>query len=401
MKGALEGVRVVEVCEGVAGPYCGRLLGDLGAEVIKVERPEAGDWARRRGPFPGDRPHPEKSGLFLCLNVNKRGVTLALEVETGREVFRKLVRGADILLEDRKPGELEGLGLGYEALKKEHGGLILVSVTAFGQTGPNRGYKAYPLNTFHSGGEGYLLPPGAQHLKREPIRAGRFAGEYDIGLSVAIGTLAALYAREARGVGQWLDVSKQEALIAVERVQLARYGNEGFVGKRDTVKHRGGAGIMRCKDGYVIAELLMEHQWQAFVKFIGEPEWTKDERFKDEHARYANQDELNPLIQEWMKDHTKEEIYHGGQAAGCPTSPLYTVEDLAKSEQLRGRGYFVEVEHGEAGRFEYPSVPYRMTETPFAVRRGAPRLGEDNEAVYSGLGYRREEMVKWRQAGII
>jgi len=102
-----------------------------------------------------------------------------------------------------------------------------------------------------------------------------------------------------------------------------------------------------------------------------------------------------------MKDHTKEEIYHGGQAAGCPTSPLYTVEDLAKSEQLKGRGYFVEVEHGEAGRFEYPTVPYRMTETPFAVRRGAPRLGEDNEAIYSGLGYRREEMVKWRQAGII
>jgi crotonobetainyl-CoA:carnitine CoA-transferase CaiB-like acyl-CoA transferase len=112
VKGALEGVRVVEVCEGVAGPYCGRLLADLGAEVIKVERPEAGDWARRRGPFPGDRPDAEKSGLFLCLNMNKRGVTLALEAETGREVFRKLVRGADIVLEDRGPGAFAGVGRG-------------------------------------------------------------------------------------------------------------------------------------------------------------------------------------------------------------------------------------------------------------------------------------------------
>lgn len=396
-----EGVKIIESCEWIAGPYCTKLLADLGAEVIKVEAPGTGDPTRRRGPFPGDMAHPEKSGLFLCLNTNKRGVTLDLGVETGREIFQKLLQGADLLVMDKTFQQMKELGIDREALRALSPRLITVSVTPFGETGPYRDYRAYPLNTFHSGGEGYLLPPGSQYLNREPIKPGRFVGEYDVGLSVAIATLAALYAREALGVVQHVDVSKQEALIAVERVQLARYANEGFVGKRDTVKHRGGAGIMACKDGYMIAELLMEHQWQSFVKFMGSPEWAKDERFKDENARYEYQDELNPLIQGWMREHTKEEIYHGGQANGCPTSPLFTVEDLVNSEQLREREFFVEMDHPRAGRFKYPSAPYRMSKTPFRVRRAAPELGQDNEEIYTGLGYSREDLVRLRQAGII
>lgn len=324
-----------------------------------------------------------------------------LRVETAGEVFEKLLQGADLLVTDRTPRQMRELGVDMRGLRVRSPRLITVSVTPFGETGPYGDYKAYPLNTFHSGGEGYLLPPGSQYLDREPIKPGRFVGEYDVGLSVAIATLAALYAREAFGVVQHVDVSKQEALIAVERVQLARYANEGFVGKRDTVKHRGGAGIMACKDGYMIAELLMEHQWQSFVKFIGNPEWARDERFKDEDARYEYQDDLNPLIQGWMREHTKEEIYHEGQASGCPTSPLFTAEDLVNSEQLREREFFVEIDHPRAGRFKYPSAPYRMSRTPFRVRRAAPELGQDNEEIYTGLGYSREDLVKLRQAGVI
>jgi CoA:oxalate CoA-transferase len=400
-KAALEGVRVIEYCEMVAGPFCTRLLSDLGAEVIKVEAPGTGDPTRQRGPYPGDLPHPEKSGLFLCLNMNKKSITLNPGVETGREILTKLLKRADIFVEDKTPAIMKRFALDYENLKRVNPHLIVVSITPFGQTGLHRDYKMYPLNTFHSGGEGYLLPPGSQYLNREPIKAGRFVGEYDVGLSTAIATVAALYARGVTGEGQYVDVSKQEALIALERVQIARYGNEGFVGKRDTVKHRGGAGIMSCKDGYVIAELLMEHQWQAFVKFMGNPEWVKDERFKDEDARYEHQDVLNQLIQGWMKEHTKDEIYHGGQAKGCPTSPLCTAEDLLNSEQLRERGFFVEFSHPVAGKLKYPSVPYQMSKTPIMERRAAPLLGQDNEEIYTALGYSRQELVKMRQAGII
>ena len=232
--GALAGLRVLELAENVAAPYCAKLLADLGADVIKIERP-GGDPSRRRGPFPDDQPHPERSALFLYLNTSKRSKVLDLEIEADRARFQALVDDADILIEDRAPGELEGLGLGFGVLSKRNPGLIVCSLTPFGQSGPNRLFKSEHLNLYHGGG--HSSPFAAPKGNRAPSRAGGYLGEYDSGLTAAVGTLGAVYARENDGHGQHLDVSKQEAMMCLERVTIGRFANE-----RDPFAGSGGPG---------------------------------------------------------------------------------------------------------------------------------------------------------------
>ncbi|MFC1974103.1 CoA transferase, partial [Chloroflexota bacterium] len=173
---ALSGVKVLELCEMAAGPYCTKLMADLGAEVIKVEKPGIGDEARHRGPFLNDEPNPEKSGLFLHLNTNKLGVTLNLENVKGQKIFKELAKEAHVVVEDRPPGKLAELGLGYNTLKEINPSLIMSSITPFGQTGPYKDYKAYPLNTFHSCGEGYVTPGQNNFPDYPPLKVGRFVG---------------------------------------------------------------------------------------------------------------------------------------------------------------------------------------------------------------------------------
>ena len=191
---------MVEYCSFVSGPYCTKLFADLGAEVIKVENPE-GDEARKRGAFLDDKPDPELSGLFLYLNTNKLGVTLNLDSATGRDIFKKLIADADILVEDRPPGKMEKLGLNYDVLKKVNPSLIMASITPFGQYGPYRDYKSYYLNTYHASGAGYVLPAGSPNADREPLRGGGFVGECDIGVNASVAVLGALYWRMAGGTG--------------------------------------------------------------------------------------------------------------------------------------------------------------------------------------------------------
>jgi len=202
--GALAGLRVLELAENVAAPYCSKLLADLGAEVIKIERP-GGDPSRQRGPFPDDRPHPERSALFLYLNTSKHSQVLDLEVEADRVRFQSLADKADVLIEDRPPGELDSIELGFEVLAKRNPGLIVCSLTPFGQTGPNRLFKSEHLNLYHGGG--HSSPFTAPEGNRAPSKAGGYLGEYDAGLTAAVGTLAAVYARENDGRGQHIDVS--------------------------------------------------------------------------------------------------------------------------------------------------------------------------------------------------
>ncbi|MFQ5827166.1 MAG: CoA transferase, partial [Dehalococcoidia bacterium] len=196
VEGALSGLRVVEWAQMVAGPYCAKLMADLGAEVIKIEPPARGDEARGRGPFLGDEPHPEKSGLFLYLNTNKLGITLDPGTPTGKRLFGELIKGADILVEDKALQKLKELGLDYGSLREINPQLIVTSITPFGHSGPYRNYRAYPLNVFHSGGEGYMTPfaPLNDPLSpgRPPLKVGKYAGEYVAGISAAGATMVAL-----------------------------------------------------------------------------------------------------------------------------------------------------------------------------------------------------------------
>jgi len=400
-KRALEGVKVLELCQAVAGPYCTKLLADLGAEVVKIERPGGGDVARSLPPFFHDIPHPERSGLFLYLNTNKLGVTLNVATATGKDIFQELVKQADILVEDNPPQWMTKQGLDYESLQEINPRLIMTSITPFGQTGPYRDYKAYPLNVFHCGGEGYLTPGGVENVGRPPLKVGGFLVEYDSGLSAAIAILAALYWRRKSGGGQRIDISKQESLMALNRLDMVRSANEGEVITRAKQGVPYG-GALPCKDGYTVFITWESVQWDRLVAFMENPEWANDDKFEDYADRVKHGELLNALLTEWLVNHTQEELYHEGQAAGVPFAMVYTSKDLVDSAHLKARGFFVEIDHPKTGKVKYPSAPYQFSETPWQVIRPAPLLGEHNEEIFvRRLGHRREELAKLGAAGVI
>jgi CoA:oxalate CoA-transferase len=400
-KRALEGVKVLELCHAVAGPYCTKLLADLGAEVVKIEQPGPGDVARSLAPFFHDMPDPEASGLFLYLNTNKLGITLNVEVATGGDIFRELVKQTDILVEDNPPQWMTEQGLDYQSLKEINPKLIMASITPFGQTGPYRDYRAYPLNVFHSGGEGYLTPGGVENIGHPPLKVGGFIAEYDSGLSAAIAILGALYWSKGSGAGQWIDISKQESVMALNRLDMVRSVNEGEVITRAKQGVPYG-GALPCKDGYTVFITWESVQWDRLVEFMGDPEWASDDNFGDYASRYRHGELLNALLTEWLTNHTEDELYHKGQAAGVPFAKVYTSKSLVDSAHLKTRGFFVDVDHPKTGKVKYPSAPYKFSETPWQVTRPAPLLGEHNEEIYTRrLGYRREELSKLGAAGVI
>jgi len=400
-KKALEGVKVLELCQMVAGPYCTKLLADLGAEVVKIEKPGYGDGARNTPPFFHDIPDREGSGLFLYLNTTKLGITLNPATTTGKSIFRQLVKEADILVEDNPPQWMKEHGLDYESLKEINPRLIMTSITPFGQTGPYRDYRAYPLNVFNAGGEGYLTPGGVENVGRPPLKAGGFMAEYDSGLSAAIAILGALYWRRKSSSGQWIDISKQESLMALNRLDMARSANEGEVITRANQGVPYG-GALPCKDDYIVFVTWEPAQWDRLVAFMGEPEWANDDKFKDYVGRFKHGELLNALLTEWLVNHTREELYHGGQAAGIPFAMVFTSKDLVDSEHLKARGFFVEIDHPKTGKVKYPSAPYKLSETPWQVTRPAPLLGEHNEEIFvRRLGYRNEELAKLGATGVI
>ena len=396
---ALAGVKVLEFCEMVSGPYCAKLLADLGAEVIKVERPVTGDQARGRGPFLHDTPHPERSGLFLYLNTNKLGVTLDPANEAGRSIFLELVAWADILIEDTTPGTMESLGLGYESLRAVNPSLTMTSITPFGQTGPYSQYKAHHLNIYHASGQAQFGYTESRGQGIPPVKGGGFVGDYDAGLSGAVAALAALYKRGSDGPGQHVDVSRQENLVSLDRVDIGSFANDPNAGAR----RRGMlGGLMPCKDGYVIVVAPQQHQWEALVKLLGKPEWALGQQCEDEWSRADNAAELQPLIEEWMLKHNKNEIYRRGQSFGCPVAPINSAADVFNSAQVKHRGFFVEIEHPETGRLSYPSASYKLSETPWRANRAAPLLGEHNDSVYrERLGRSEEDLANLRKQGVV
>ncbi len=405
-KKALGGVRVLEWAQFVSGPYCTKLMADLGAEVIKIEPPGVGDEARGRGPFPDDVPMPERSALFLYLNTNKLGVTLNVDAAEGREVFRNLVKQVDILVEDNPPRLVRELGLTYDELERINPNLVMTSITPFGQTGPYRDYNAYYLNTFHGGGFGYVTPSdphNPQVLEREPIMMGGLIAEYYCGVMAGIATLAALYARGAIGRGQFIDMSKQEAVLQALKVNVPQYLLEGLILRRvpATLTPISWGGILPCKDGYVNMMGAEIHQVQAVFDLMGSPEWSADERYSPEQFHLHSQ-EIRPHVIEWVAERCREEIFHEGQRRRAPISAVLSVGEAMNSEQMQARGFFVDLDHPEAGTLKYPFAPWRLSETPASLDAAAPLLGEHNTRVYHDLlGYTEQELAKMKETGAI
>jgi len=372
----------------------------MGAEVVKAE-PPAGDPSRHEGPFVGESPHPEKSCLFLYVNAGKLGITLSLENPKARRIFEQLIESADVLLEDTSPGTLDALGLGYERLSQINRRLVVTSITPFGQTGPYRNYKAYSLNTYHSGGDGYLLQSGPESLSRPPMTAGGHMGDFEAGGSAAVATIAALFARQATGEGQHVDVSKQEALLALNRDIAARTASGENEETRLTRTYPYG-GMMPCKDGYVVLSVNETHHWQTLLKIMGRLDLAEDARFETHEARSRHGDEANRYIAQWAEQHTKSEIYRSALEFGCPIGFVAAADEVVNSPQFAARGLFQEIHHPSAGTGKYAALPFVLASGPGRASQPAPLLGEHNQLLLGErLGYPRNELELLRQDGAI
>ena len=396
---ALAGLRVVELGSMVAAPYCGKLLASLGADVVKVEPPKAGDPSRRRGPFPSDSPHPERSGIFLYLNTGKRGVTLDVDDPQGREMLRQLAAGAGVIIHDCPPSLAAKRGLEREWLAEINPSLIVAAITPFGSSGPNAGYAAQDVNVFHAGGEGNLLPNGLAldtFPGRAPVAAGGMMASYQGGLTAAVGVLGAVIAQWNGADGQAVDCSMQEAQLAIGYLPIQRLEAEGFMETRFSRFFRMG-GVMPAADGYVELLTLEPRQWEGLARLLGDPEWASPDKFRDPAAHGPA---INENLRQWSAGHTREWLYREGQAHGVPIAPYLTPNEVFDSPQQRERDFYQEVEHPSAGSYDYAGLPFRMSETPPGLRR-APLLGEHNTEVYGELGYSPEELIRLARAEVI
>ena len=405
-EGALEGLRILDLTQGVAGPYCTKLLSDYGADVLKIERPEGGDPARRAGPFPDDEPHPERSGLFLDLNTGKRSLTLNLKTESGQRILRRLAADSDAVVENFRPGTLARFGLSEEQLAELNPAAALVSISNFGQHGPYRDFEADDMLLYAMGGGLAITAyPG-----REPTRPWLYAPLFLAGAMSASYSLGAITSSVRFGEGERVDLSIQEILAssldrASQNLMAYSYGGELFVTENCNLRASAFpigvyGGQLPCKDGYVNF-LCYPYWWDRFCRMVGREDLIDDSSYSDNLLDPAFGPQIDALIYPWLLERTKIEVMDAAQAQGVPVAALNTTADLFADRQLRARGYFVELDHPETGPREYPGAQFKMSETPASIRR-APLLGEHTlEVLTEQLGYTPEDVSILRQRNVV
>jgi crotonobetainyl-CoA:carnitine CoA-transferase CaiB-like acyl-CoA transferase len=398
--GPLDGIKIAELATMVSGPYCGKLLADMGADVVKIEPPE-GDPSRRCGPFPKSGPHVERSALFLYNNTSKRGVTLNLDTAEGLEVFKRFIRWADVLIDNHPPSYLEGLGLDWEAMCKLNAALVYTSITPYGRTGPRANVKGDELTIIHAGGLGNLMPTRSVDVDRAPVKMGGHPVGYHGGVTAALATMSALLGRMKTGRGGAIDISLQEVILAMIQPNVA--GNRYHGSTWSRVPDRPPAlGRMKSKDGYIIVGAVEDHHFRAYMELMGNPEWAAAPEWDSMAYRINHQMDIAPMLDEWMLQQTNEDIYHRGAKRGIAMGPIYSAKDVMNSQQYAARGYFVEVDHPEVGKYRYAGWPYQMSATPPRVGRPAPLLGQHNQEVYcTCLGYSSEEFEQLQRTATI
>jgi crotonobetainyl-CoA:carnitine CoA-transferase CaiB-like acyl-CoA transferase len=380
--GPLDGITVVELGGFVAAPYAARCLGDLGARVIKVEPPE-GDPSRRHGPFPGDIPHPERSGLFCLLNSNKLGVTLSLSEPEGRLRLRRLLEDADALVESLHPDEARTLGLSPDETRDRYPRLVHCSVTAFGRSGPWRHFRGHALQAGAAGGASVVIgEPG-----RPPLPLPCSQPDFQAGINAAAGVLLALLARGALGRGQHVDVAAADVMAFYGGITSPLYTATGLPWRRAGHRASGSGGfypytILPTQDGYLCMITRSGHPWKRFLDALGSPAWSTEPRYRDRAAlgrEYPHEGDrlLAPLLEE----RTSAELQELCRRQGIPFAMVRSTAEVMACPQLRARDFFVTVERAETGALPYPGAPWRFSLTPWRLRRPAPLLGQHNSEV--------------------
>ena len=391
----LTGVRVLDLGRHLAGPTCAMLLGDLGADVVKVEKPGVGEDGRSAGPpfFSGI------SAFFLSANRNKRSLTLDIKHPRGQEAFRRLAESADVVIENFRPGVMDALGIGYDALRQRNPRIIVCSISGFGADGP---FADRPgLDQIIQGVSGLMSVTGFEG--GEPVRVGIPIADLLTGLYGAYGVLAALQARERTGCGQVVQTSLLEAMVGTMGFQAIRYLNGGGVPPPAGNHHPINApyGVFRARDGSLTIGATGEKRWPLFCQILGAPEWLEDPRFATNGGRFAHRLELAALIEEKLQARTVAEWEETLNAAGIPAGPVYALDDALDHPQIRHREMVVERFHPVLGTVSLLGLPVKLSDTPGDVRRVPPGMGEHTAEILAELGYARSEIDDLRAQGIV
>ena len=397
MTGILEGIRVLEMGGDVSAPFCSRLLADYGADVIKIEPPGAGDPARRMGPFVGDDPHPDKSIPFLYLNTNKRGITLNIGTVAGRKILSALLENADVLVENFPPAERPHPALDHDRLAAAHPGLIVTSITPFGQTGPYRDFAATDIVTYAMSGLMYH----SGDSDREPLRNVLNQSFYVAGVNAAVATTAALFQRLFSGEGQLVDVSTVECLASHLVQAIPYYSYMGAIKGRRPVRGSGFEELMPARDGYVIPSVQGSQPWATVADLIGLEE-LHDPRFASGSGRIEFGEELNQLLVQGLAQWDRKALHQASGERRLVFGMAQDAGDLYECPHLRERDFFASVTHPVAGTADYPGMGPKLSGMNFSVRYPAPILGQHNrEIIGDELGYSPAAMVQLRANEVI
>lgn len=397
MAGPLDGLRILDLTQVLFGPFATMLLGDMGAEVIKIERPEVGDIARGNGPVVRGQ-----STYFLSLNRGKKSVTLNLATERGVQVFLKLVENADILVENFTPGTMEKLGLSYERVREHNPGIIYVAGSGFGQYGPYAGKPAFDVIVQAMGG--VMSITGEEG--GPPIRPGVSYGDIAAALFLCIATLAALQERHISGQGQFVDVSMLDCQVTVQENAFVRYLNTGEIPHALGTRHPVITPFQtfQTRDGSIAVALRggIKDQWPLFCAAIDHIDLIDDPRFKDGWLRTQNYKALEPILTDAMKTKTTREWLEELEQAGIPCGPVNNIAQAAGDPQIAARDMIIDVRHPEAGKFRVVNTPFKFSRTPYKVDKASPELGEQTRDVLSQLlGMTHEEISGLQDSGVI
>lgn len=393
--GVLNGIKILDLTQGLSGPYCTMILGDMGAEVIKIEKINNGDDSRAIGPFIN-----EESGYFMSVNRNKKSLAIDLGKKKGKKILKDLVMVSDVLVENYKPSTMEKLGLDYESIKTDNPNIIYCSISGYGQDGPLRDRPAY--DAVIQAMAGLMSITGQEHGK--PTRVGAPIGDLTSSLYSVIAILGALYKKKETGKGERIDISILDSQVSILENAIMRYNTTGEIPEPIGNKH---ASIVPfetylTRNSEIMVAIGNDKIWQLFCKTVKRKELISDYRFFSNAKRVEYYHEIKPILNKIFIEKTTEEWQVILDEAGIPNSPINTVDKLMENEQLKHRNMFVRMQHPKAGEIIVTNSPIKFDEEPNAIRMASPILGEHTSEILTGkLSLSQDEILNLIKEGVV